>query len=283
MIRVLVLALVALVASCATAPTCVLPPARPAGPPHLWRAEKPGAPGALVLFGTIHITGIADVSPTVLAALDASTRFASELGDTEVDPARLTELARLPRGQLLSQLLPADDWYELETVMRGVMKPADLQASKPWFALIRLMSHVAPSPKPSMDVALAERAKTRRIPIDHLETWDQQITALDAAIGVTDLSETIHERKEIACSQAKLRAAYLASDVAVLEATLRVTNNKLLAERNRAWLAQLEAYATTPGTTFVAVGLGHLLGPDSVIALLERDGFIVRGGATDRR
>jgi uncharacterized protein YbaP (TraB family) len=31
-----------------------------------------------------------------------------------------------------------------------------------------------------------------------------------------------------------------------------------------------------PGTIMVAVGAGHLAGPDSVVALLQRDGFSVQ-------
>ena len=59
-----------------------------------------------------------------------------------------------------------------------------------------------------MDVALAQRARERGIPVDALETWDEQLTALDAAVKIADLQQVIHERKTLRCSvERQLRLA----------------------------------------------------------------------------
>ena len=49
----------------------------------------------------------------------------------------------------------------------------------------------------------------------------------------------------------------------------------LLHQRNANWKIWLEKRLEKPGTIFVAVGAGHLAGPDSVIALLSKDKFKV--------
>jgi hypothetical protein len=48
-------------------------------------------------------------------------------------------------------------------------------------------------------------------------------------------------------------------------------------ERNDAWVPQLEARLTAPGTddTLVVVGALHLLGSDGVVEKLEKKGYTV--------
>jgi uncharacterized protein YbaP (TraB family) len=47
----------------------------------------------------------------------------------------------------------------------------------------------------------------------------------------------------------------------------------LLRQRNRNWTAWLAKRMEKPGTIFVAVGAGHLAGPDSVQNMLAKQGF----------
>ena len=49
----------------------------------------------------------------------------------------------------------------------------------------------------------------------------------------------------------------------------------LLKQRNANWSKWIEQRMTQPGEIMIAVGAGHLAGPDSVIALLEHDGYRV--------
>src|SRR5258706_5578756 len=195
--RAVVLAAIAAWAACgSTQPRCELPSVAPAGRPFLWRVQREHGP-VVWLFGTIHDAGVDQVPTEVIAALDAAPRFASELGDVEPDPRTLVDLARLPYGKVLDQMLPADDWWELVDAMRGAMKEDVLRHARPWFAMTRLTSHVAPSPKPSMDDALASRAKDHHIPVAALESWQQQMTALADGVDISDLEQAIHARKAI--------------------------------------------------------------------------------------
>ena len=47
---------------------------------------------------------------------------------------------------------------------------------------------------------------------------------------------------------------------------------KLLINRNKNWAAWIKQRMTKPGTVFIAVGAGHLAGPDSVQAQLAKLG-----------
>ena len=47
----------------------------------------------------------------------------------------------------------------------------------------------------------------------------------------------------------------------------------LLVDRNRNWAQWIKQRMTKPGTVFIAVGAGHLAGPDSVQAQLAKLGL----------
>lgn len=265
---------VAISTSCGAAPPpCKLAVRDPHAAPLLWRVQGKG--GAIVwLYGTIHDAGAEDVPAAVWPVLDAAPAFVSELGDAEPDPHKLSELARLPWGQVLDRLLPADDWWDLVNALLGVIREDDLRHARPWFAMIKLVSHMAQSPKPSMDDALAEHARKRGIAVERLESWEAQLAALDASVTVTDLSNAIHGRHALACELARLRSAYRTSDVATLTRALvgTVQRETLLVPRNRRWLPQIERYLTDGGA-FIAVGLGHLLGDAGLLAMLDQAGY----------
>jgi uncharacterized protein YbaP (TraB family) len=49
----------------------------------------------------------------------------------------------------------------------------------------------------------------------------------------------------------------------------------LIKRRNANWSRWIEQRMAQPGAVMIAVGAGHLAGPDSVISLLKKDGYRV--------
>jgi uncharacterized protein YbaP (TraB family) len=273
-VRTLIITIAVAVASAGCTPSrapCAIPTA-PKGAPLLWRVQHDNSP-PLWLFGTIHDNGASAVPDAAWKALDGAARFASEVGDYEPDPDEFRAAARLPLGTVLDRLLPRDDWWTLVNTLSGTMKEEDLRHARPWFALFRLHNTLASSPRPSMDAALVARAKQRGIAIEHLETWREQAAALDQAVQSKELSRAIRERERYACDLDGLRAAYFAADVVALGRMLDVeAGSALLVARNQRWLPLLERYANTTGA-FVAIGLGHLLGENGLLKVLEAKGY----------
>lgn len=271
-----VLALVLVLLGCGPKPVaCPVLPEVTQGPAFLWKVHKGDGP-ALFLFGTVHDLGIDGVPPSALAALDGATHFASELGDSTADPEVMRELTRQKSGPGIDTTLSADDWYDLRDTLAGTIKEDALRRVRPWYALILLGQKSAPKAATSMDVDLARRAKAKKLPVDALETWEQQMTALDQVVTVQDLSEAIRARANMRCEPARLRAAYRTGDLELMSALLVVdrTAEPLLWVRNRAWQPKLVGYLGDQGA-FVAVGLAHLLGDKGLPAMLAAAGYTV--------
>ena len=50
---------------------------------------------------------------------------------------------------------------------------------------------------------------------------------------------------------------------------------RLLVDRNKAWLPKIEALFSRSGHAIVVVGAAHLVGPDGVVAMLKAKGYTV--------
>ena len=237
----------------------------------------PGADNAPVLwlYGTIHDAGIEAVPPHALAALDHAARFASELGNVDPDPADMRELAFDKHGSGLPERL-GDDWFELHTALHPFIRDDDLARAKPWYAMSLLTTHTDASTAPPMDGDLAKRARAKDLPVDALETWRDQLTALDASVSLDDLREVIHQRRDVRCALSQMRVIYDAGDLDDMTKLLIVprTADTLVWARNRAWMPKLEGYLASSGG-FVAVGLAHLIGDNGLPAMLARAGYTV--------
>jgi len=227
------------------------------------------------LFGTIHDAGLPAVQPSVLAALAASKRFASELGDAEPDKDAMRELSRIERGPGIDQQLKTDDWWDLRDALRGKIREDDLRRARPWYALI-LLNRTSALKTESMDVGLAKAARAQKISVEGLETPEDQIRALDSVVTIEDLAAAIRSRTTMSCAYTGLLEAYAAGDLAALEPMLVIqrTAEPLLWARNRRWLPVIESYLGEGGG-FIAVGLGHMIGDQGLPQLLAKAGYSV--------
>ena len=127
------------------------------------------------------------------------------------------------------------------------------------------------------------RADGKRV--QGLETAAFQISRLDEMTMEQQerlLSETLKDLDNELANLTTLVQAWKAGDAAEVERIVLadVKQNplmyeRLLVERNRNWLPELEKLVARPRPAFVVVGAAHLVGPDGLIALLSAKGYRV--------
>lgn len=193
-------------------------------------------------------------------------------------------------GRTLNDVMDDDTRAQVRTVAASLgVPPEALNPLKPWLAANQLQSIAVQraglaDPQTARAVIAAEAAEAGK-PIAHFE----EPTALLAAIG--DLPEDSQMRLfqqaldiiENDPGQARrVLSQWAAGDANGLAASLHgegewadeTVRSVMLLERNTAWQARLEEILTTEtGTFFVAVGVGHLVGDDSLVAGLEAAGY----------
>jgi hypothetical protein len=115
------------------------------------------------------------------------------------------------------------------------------------------------------------------------ETVDEHVDVLhgmnDIESEIMLLDVIVHRDKEKGWLQ-QLRTAWKHGDIAGVRENMARWGNlnpgayvRLLDERNRRWTPQIKSEFDSGKPTSIVVGAGHMLGPNGLIALLERKGY----------
>lgn len=274
-------------------PSEIAPAAPPRGEPALWKLSD--ADTSIYLFGTIHVlpqgyqwesSRLAAVfrdagSLTVETVLDsdpaAATRLLTALGlspglppiSRRVAPEKRAALARL----IEKSGVPVALYDQMETWAAGFLLTGTTLAELG----LRIDSGVEPQ--------LIARFRAAAKPVDGLETPAQQLGFFDTLpedAQRTFLDGVIEQPDAIRREFARMLDAWARGDEAAIASTFDddleiapALRQVLLTQRNAAWAELIAAKLATPGSMLIAVGAGHLVGPDSLQAQLAAKGLTV--------
>lgn len=271
--RVLVRSVVLLAAivtlGCSSQGTCPAYPAA-AARPLLWRVAGPS--GMLVIQAThqgLDGTAISKEAWGELARADTYVTEANEADDqTPFDWQRATHGS----GPSLRAKIGRRAFDRLAFYL-GVSAD-QLVGLKPWAAFVLLGREAAPPAGRPMTFALLDRVTSLGLPTRFLDTWDEQLAYLDMAITPAKLRAAIDDYDHLACQMAYRIDAFRAGDEAVFaaEGSTRGDPATLRTER---WFRSLSAIISSGRHAFVAVGIGHLVGPHGLLHQLAASGFRV--------
>ncbi|PIB91468.1 TraB/GumN family protein [Caulobacter sp. FWC2] len=259
--------------------------------PALWKIHD--ADSTIYLFGTIHVLKPSTVwrSPRIDKALKDSGDLTLEIFGAD-DPAVMQPLVLKygldPNNPLSGKIDAAAFQKASGLAQAGGVPPQLLNAMRPWLAAVQLslipVIKAGYDPKSGVEPILAAEVKAAGKPEGAFETPEQQIrffADLPVKTEVEFLSSTLDEADEGVDKIDKMVAAWAAGDTAALE-TEFVTEMKgqypelydlLITKRNQNWAGQLKTKLAGKGVSFVAVGSGHLVGPDSVQVQLAKLGI----------
>lgn len=277
-----------LLAACAPKPAAIDPPggARPA----VWKVAD--ADTTIYLFGTIHVlpAGYQWRDGAVSGAIDAAQGLVLEtvIGP---DPAALSAtmlamgragnlpplLARVPEGKraALSAL-----------VARSGVPMAMLDGMKTWAAALLLVGATLADMKlaagDGVEPQLEAAFRARGLPVQGLETPAEQLGFFDGLPEPAQrdfLATLTEEGAAMRDDYDAMLAAWSRGDAKAIGETFdeelkanAALREALLIRRNANWAKWLRRRLEMPGTVLVAVGAGHLVGGDSVQAMLAKDG-----------
>lgn len=258
----------------------------------LWVVEA-GA-GRVFLLGSIHVLRQDSYPlPAAIEAAYAASRtvvFETDI-DRMQDPraqSRMLELGTYPQGQTLFAALGTDTRRRLEQKLEAAgVPPQGVANLKPWMVALTLASlefqRLGFDPGIGVDMHFHQRAKADGKRVVGLETVEQQLqvfAALDAAGQEALLVETLQELDHLPRMSAEILAFWRSGDTAGLHGLLFKTidqypliRDRVLTERNRAWLPRIEELIRAGEPALVVVGAMHLIGPGSIIELLQQKGY----------
>lgn len=260
----------------------------------LWTAKTDK--GTVYLLGSLHLLK-ADSYPldkNIEAAYEDSQRVIFEADiDAANDPgfqAKMLSLGLYPEGQTLGQNISKETYALLEKKLIEVGLPIDqVGRFKPWLCAVTLaalkLKRMGFDPEYGIDKYFFTKAKKDGKEKLFLETLDFQIALfsdLGGAQAEALLRQTLKDLEVVETMFPDIVSAWQTGDAARFEANVIISfkdypaiYERIITQRNRAWLSTIEQLLTQGGTTLVVVGAGHLVGPDNLLQLLKNKGYTI--------
>jgi uncharacterized protein YbaP (TraB family) len=255
------------------------------------------ADSTMYLYGTVHVrpSGADWADQDVKDALASADEVWTEI---EISPqadqraqALALEMGGAPPDRPLSSWLTPEENARLDALTQRIgVQRAYLESMQPWLAGLTLslapIMQAGYDPMSGVDRAVDAYGDAHGKTMRSFETIEQQMgffAGLDADEQVEFLREAIDEAEDGPAQIAEMTSAWERGDLDVLERTVVEDTRRdypdvydaLFVRRNNAWMDVLVRELEGSGVDFVAVGAGHLLGDDGLVAQLRRRGYRV--------
>ena len=259
--------------------------------PALWAIKDKDS--TIYLFGTIHVLRPTTQwrSPKITKAFQAADDVVMEIEQPEDVASVQALMAKYGVDQTtpLSRKLKPEAYAKLQAAAQGLgLAPQTLESMRPWRAALTVsltpLLRAGYDPDSGVEKLLTAQAKAAGKPISAFETLEQQVrffADMTPAQEVQLLESTLDEIDDGPAEIDALVAAWAAGDQTELKRQMVDSMRGdypdlyklLLVERNKDWARQLKTKLDGSGVSFVAVGAGHLAGPDSLQVQLKALGI----------
>ncbi|MBT8137842.1 MAG: TraB/GumN family protein [Gammaproteobacteria bacterium] len=288
-ISVAVVALLVLAGGCSPDNSDDVP--NDAGEHIVWEVQ--GESNSVFLLGSIHLLRPQDYPlPEVYDEVYAEAeQLVMELDMDDLDVSTMQRemmtAAMIDNGSL-RDLLGEEAWNTAARTAAGMdIELEMLGAVEPWFAALTVvelqMVKMGFNPALGVEFYFLERARNDDKPITGLETIGEQIAFFDEMPIDTQrrfLLKTLDDASKIGTDIDALVGAWRSGDLAAMRGELTrgfdgfpQVYNSLVAARNAGWLEDITDLLDDEDDYLVIVGALHLVGEDSLVKLLDEQGF----------
>jgi uncharacterized protein YbaP (TraB family) len=256
----------------------------------LWKIEGSNVKKDCYLFGTMHlIEKEYFFFPEKLNKIvSKSEQLVMELPEIP-NQLEALELLQLKEGSFFDFFTPQQtdsilNWATSELKMTENQFKTTMGSMKPFVAIqLAAQMHFLGKTE-SYEMTLEAIARENNLEIKGLETIEQQISFFDNLSKEKQaemVMEGIRKSDELINSTLKIEKLYNRQNVDSLYlmihkegGILSQEENTFLEERNKKWVPKIASFIAQK-RTFIAIGAGHLGGPNGLIRLLEQNGYIL--------
>jgi len=261
----------------------------------LWEAEK--GTTKIYLFGTIHFSSSNFFPlPAVVEQAFAHSQTIMFEGDheeesTPIGRSNTLAAAKFPPGDSLKNHVSSELYSNVQAyLIQAGVNGSYFDSIRPFMISFSLMDHgtakLGLDMSKSVDGYLWDKAKKEKKRVLPLESLDQKLkllTNLNDSQQEYMVTETLYQIAETNHIIPDVASAWINGETEKVEKFLFESPRKhpelekiLLTDRNKKWMPSIETQIKRGETLFIAVGLGHLLGKDSLVAMLSKQGFKIR-------
>lgn len=196
----------------------------------------------------------------------------------------------LPKGGDIKTLLGEEKWGKLAEACRKNSIGGEFNRYLPWYmAALLTRPEIRDKECSIMDQYLHDRALEKLLKIYCLETMvTSSLNKIPLEAQIEELEEVISSLDEIKTAETEILSAYNSGDIQKLSLIIgknstgqkrKITEDRvkslLIDERNSIWLPAIEKHIDK-SRCFIAVGVAHLIGKNSLIESLKSKGYAVK-------
>lgn len=263
--------------------------------PALWEVSDPDT--KIYLFGTIHLLpeGYSWQTGAIDQAIASADSLVVETIIDQQNPMELigalTKLGYSPGQPPLAERIDPSKRPLLETAIArtGIPRPM-FDKMETWVAAFTLLgvqfSDIGVKGKHGVEQTLRDAFAQSGKPVSQLETNAEQLGFFDSLPEHAQrmlLEGAISSPETMSADFSAMLDSWAKGDIEAIAKTFNEAlgaspelEDALIKRRNANWSRWIAERLEQPGTVLIAVGAGHLAGPDSVQTLLERQGLQVR-------
>jgi uncharacterized protein len=262
--------------------------------PAMWVVKDKDS--TLYLLGTVHVLKPETQwrTPKIDAAITDSKELWLELpgmSDEEMMAVLMPLVQQFglsPTKPLSTRLTPEEFASLQEAAKLAEMPMSMLNISRPWFAAVGISASAFVRAGYDADSGVEDRLEAifgeRAIKAQGLETAEQQMRIFATMTEEEELAllrSTLQDYDQAPVELDKMVAEWAKGDtenlgkmlVDEMKSVSPALYDEILTKRNANWAVKIEEMLKGSGTVFIAVGAGHLIGPDSVQVQLKARGI----------
>jgi uncharacterized protein YbaP (TraB family) len=259
--------------------------------PAMWKVAD--ADTTLYLFGTIHLLpkGQGWRTPAMDSALAGADELVLEVANIDDVMASAQAMAKLgmsPGLPPIAERVPEGKRAALKAMIAESGYPeAVYDRLETWAAALPLLGvtfkRLGLDPSLGVESQIGAPFKASGRTVTGLETIEQQLGYLDTLSEPAQRAFLLSVVEDSSATRKQFRQMLDAWASGDLKGIARTFDDEtqmspelkaaLMSRRNAAWAGWLERRMAKPGTAFVAVGAGHLVGEDSVQSMLRKKGI----------
>ena len=258
----------------------------------LWQVRSPTS--TVYLLGSVHLLKAEHypLGQPIEQAFNESRKLILELKLDTLNPQLVQESmlvkGRLEPGQTLQKILSPTTYALLKRRAEGMGVPVQaLEPFKPWVAGLTLtmlkLQQLGYDSRHGVDQYFSRKAQQQGKEILGLESFEAQINLFEQLLLPVQEAFLLQTLKDLEVMEKQFQSlldAWMRGDAPALEEILLASfreypdiYRRIVVDRNREWLAQLEKILGQNEKVMVVVGAGHLVGGEGLIELLRAKGY----------
>ncbi len=261
----------------------------------VWKVE--GKTNTVYLVGSIHLLDKSayPLPASMEAAYTNSPNLVFELNlDSSATRRAQTFIfsrAVFQNGKTLESVLSPKTFHLTDSIAASLGMPIQkLSMFKPWMVSVSLMvlklQKLGFNPNYGLDRYFFSKAKKDGKHVLNFETLKEQIGFIDSLpmkLQQDMIFQMANEFETLQTEMDKMIIAWKTGDVATLEAitfksfeTVPDLKETLLIRRNKGWFTKIVSFLQDSQNYCVVAGVGHMIGPDGLVRMLQKAGFKVK-------